>query len=242
MMSQRTGVRMASLAVVMGLAVGCTRTFRGAATQPNPLGEPLETLRVSEEILIITGDKDLVYPTAHWLPGGEVQGERRYPLQNRARFMVVSRDRLRFHVQIEHKWKEWADVRTWKATLTDDRGRRYLPEEVDLIADNHVVFMWDYERRSAQRDRYGDIMYIRNDGWKRRNPLASMSLFRGIADIAFYSRDIFTPDVRSLTLTLDRGSMRYQFTWWFDDAAGRRLPVVRIPIDRGHEPGRPGAK
>ncbi len=212
------------------VAVGCSRTFKGAATQPNPLGQPLETLRMSEEILIITGDKDLTYPAVKRLPGGDVQVQSRYPLHNKARFMVISRDRLRFHVQIEHKWKEWADLRTWDVVLIDDRGRRYIPEEVDFIADRHVAFMWDYEQRSTRRNRFGDIMYIRNDGWKRRNPLASMSLFRGLADFAFYSRNIFTPDIKSLTLRLSRGSMRYQFTWRFDDS------LIPRPVANGEGP------
>lgn len=217
------------------LAAACDRTFKGSATQPNPLNQPLETLRTSEEILIITGDKDLTYPGVQRHPGGDVQVDKRYPLHNKARFTVISRDRLRFHVQIEHKWKEWADVRTWKAELFDDRGRHYLPEEVDLIADKHVVFMWDYERRSAIRNRHGDIMYVNNDGWKRRNPLASMSLFRGLADISFYSRNIFTPDIKTLTLRLDRGSMTYQFTWQFDDDRGNP-PVAKQSPSAG--PGR----
>lgn len=221
---------------VAGLLVAsaCNRTFKGSATQPNPLDQPLETLRTSEEILIITGDKDLTYPGVNRVPGGDLQVNRRYPLRNKARFTVISRDRLRFHVQIEHKWKEWADIRTWNAVLIDDRGRVYRPEEVDLISDKHVVFMWDYERRSARRNRFGDIMYVRNDGWKRRNPLASMSLFRGLADIAFYSRDIFTPDIKSLTLKLDRGSLSYHFTWRFDaDSSGRSAFGNARPVPQG---------
>jgi len=206
---------------VLFVAGGCNRTFKGAATQPNPLERPLETLRTSEEILIITGDKDLTYPRVARVPGGDLQVDRRYPLHNKARFTVISRDRLRFHVQIEHKWQEWADLRTWKAVLTDDRGRKYRPEDVDLIADKHVVFMWDYERRSARRNRFGDITYVNNDGYKRRNPLGSMSLFRGQADLAFYSRDIFTPDVKSLTLKLKRGTTNFKFTWRFEDGLAK---------------------
>jgi len=223
----------------------CSRTFKGSATQPNPLSQPLETLRTSEEVLIITGDKDLTYPHNQQIPGGEVQVESRYPLHNKARFTVISRDRLRFHVQIEHKWKEFADVRTWKAVLIDDRGRRYEPETVSLIADKHVAFMWDYEQRSAVRNRFGDIVQVNNDGWRRRIPLGSMSLFRGHAAIGFYGRNIFTPDVKSITLMLDRGSIKYHFTWRFDDSMAER-PVakrrVRANERRAVQPPKPRAK
>ena len=47
---------------------------------------------------------------------------------------MVSRDRLRFHVQIEHKWQEYANVNTWNAYLIDDRGQVYVPQEVDMAS------------------------------------------------------------------------------------------------------------
>lgn len=48
----------------------------------------------------------------------------------------------------------------------------------------------------------------------------------------FYSRDIFTPGVRSMTLVLERGGVTFEYTWRFADDAvappgtGER-PVVR---------------
>ena len=78
-----------------------------------------------------------------------------YDLENRASFTVVSRDRLRFHVQIEHKWKEYADLEGWQAWIIDSRGRRYLPEQIDSRKPDLIVFMWDQEIRSVRRNAFG---------------------------------------------------------------------------------------
>lgn len=200
------------------LGASCHRTIANTVTQPNPLIEPAETLRESEEITIITGDMELNVPKNAGAAGGSIQVNQRYPLANRARFTVVSRDRLRFHVQIEHKWKEYADITTWKATIVDDTGHRYEPEDIDLISDRHIVTMWDYETRSVARNRFGDITHVFNDGHKRRQTLGSMSLFRGRGDFVFYARDIFTKKIRALTLRLERDGMTFVFTWKFTDA------------------------
>jgi hypothetical protein len=142
---------------------------------------------------------------------------RRLPLNNMASFTVVSRDRLRFHVQIEHKWREWADLSTWDAYLVDDQGHRYRPEELNGGQPTHLVSMWDYETRTAIRNHFGDIVAIPRDGYRRRQPLGSLSVFRGRGDFVFYSRDIFTPDIKRMTLVLERRSMAFSFTWTFAD-------------------------
>ena len=48
----------------LGLSVfaGCQKTWRGSAVQPNPIANPNDTLRQSEEIVIVTGDMDLNAP------------------------------------------------------------------------------------------------------------------------------------------------------------------------------------
>jgi hypothetical protein len=186
--------------------------------QPNPLAQPTETLRDSEEITIVTGDMELNVPRQ---PERSQQvapmRHNKYPLNNTASFTVVSRDRLRFHVQLEHKWQEWADVRTWEVYMIDDEGRRYLPESVEHARTKHLVSMWDREVRSVQRNMYGDIVKINEDGYKRRQTLGSLSVFRGNADFVFYQRDVFTPDMRRLKLVVRRPGQAFEFNWSFDD-------------------------
>jgi len=196
---------------------GCDRVFRGRTSQPNPLSHPNETLRISEPITIVTGDMELEVPRAPGPGSASVQHNQRLPLNNMASFTVVSRDRLRFHVQIEHKWEEWADLHNWDASIITSQGRRYEPERVEQGRPKHVVLMWDYEVRSYQPDSFGDISYVRNDGHKRRQPLGSLSLFRGRGDYVFYSRDIFTPQLEWITLVVERRGVAFAFTWKFTD-------------------------
>ncbi len=205
--------------VLGGLAAagGCSTTFQSSVTQPNPLMQPLETLRESEEIVIVTGDMELNVPRDGGNSGGSVLVDERYPLTNSARFTVVSRDRLRFHVQLEHKWQEWTDVHAWDAWLEDDQGRHYEPADIDQRSDGHIVKMWDYEQRTAVRNSFGDIVRINNDGYKRRQTLGSLNVFRGRGDLVFYHPNIFNPKIKSLTLHLKRQGTIFEFKWRFTD-------------------------
>lgn len=209
----------ACLLLIAGVAAaGCARTFDAKVVQPNPLVQPSETLRESEKATIIIGDMDLEVPEQ---PGPTrrvaLLRNHLYPLTNEASWTMVSRDRLRFHVQIEHKWQEWADVSTWEVYLIDDMGRRYLPESVEHARTKHMVSMWDREQRSVQRNMYGDITAINEDGWRSRQTLGSLSVFRGTGDFVFYQRDLFTPDMRKLKLVVRRPGQAFEFGWNFDD-------------------------
>ena len=214
-----SSLRIVVIAGALALALGgCTRVFTASVVQPNPLVKPTETLRDSERVVIITGDMELQMPRP---PEKEqrvaVARNRKYPLENAASFTVVSRDRLRFHVQLEHKWQEWADLRTWEVYMVDDQGQRYLPESVEHATTKHIVSMWDREIRTAQRNRFGDIVAINEDGWRRRQSLGSLSVFRGKADFVFYQRDLFTPRDRKLKLVVRRPGQAFEFTWNFAD-------------------------
>ncbi len=213
----------------LGMTAGCHRTFKGTAVQPNPLDQPLETLRISEPIVIVTHDIELSRPRPAGLGGATLMVREPYDLKNVASFSVVSRDRLRFHVQLEHKWKEYADLGTWQAWIVDSKGRRYLPEQIDSRKPDLIVHMWDYEVRSVRRDAgmsgdgpVGNITSVNDDGYRDRQPLGSMSLFRGRGDYVFHARDIFTPDLRWITLVVERNGVAFTFTWKFTDD-GRRL-------------------
>ena len=215
------------LVVLVGLAsAACSRTFQTTVIQPNPLVRPTETLRESEPAVIVTGDMELNAPQtpegseAHkegTTLGAEIMHKQRYPLQNKASFTMVSRDRLRFHVQLEHKWQEYADLGTWDVYLEDDQGHRYQPDSVEHAKTRLMVTMWDQEIRSVRRNMYGDIVAVNDDGWKRRQPLGSLSVFRGNADFVFYKRDLFTRDLRWVRLVVTRPGTAFKFTWSFDD-------------------------
>jgi len=58
---------------------------------------------------------------------------------------------------------------------------------------------------------------INNDGYKERTALETVDTYKGVGDLVFKSRDIFTRDVKRLTLTMKKGDVALQFTWTFSD-------------------------
>ncbi|MGE0870615.1 MAG: hypothetical protein AB7P03_18765 [Kofleriaceae bacterium] len=206
-------------------STGCSRTFSGSATQPNPLVLPTETLRKSETITIVRGDMDLESPEPPSGPTASLAHNHRYPLLNAASFTVVSRDRLRFHVQIDHKWQDWADLTSWDVSLQDDQGRRWDPDSIEHANTRIITTMWDREQRTAMcsstgRDARGNcyttVGYY-DDGWRRRQTLGSLSVFRGKADFVFHEPDLFNPQIRQLRLVVKRPGEAFEFTWRFQD-------------------------
>lgn len=221
------------IALLCGVsATACGSTFYGTTKQPNPLSAPTEVDRESAKITIVTGDMELRAPR---LPKGQQQvavyRSDRYPLLNEARFVVVSRDRLRFHVQLDHKWDEWADLRTWDIELQDDAGNHYIPE-IDRARTRLMVTMWDNEIRTAVRNGYGDVVGVQNDGWRHRVPLGSLNVYRGTADLVFFRRDIFRPDIKWLRLRISRFGQAFQFTWKFtdEDVDGLKAALPPRPV------------
>jgi hypothetical protein len=219
------------LITVLGLAAvgACTRTFEREAVQPNPLVHPTETLRTSEKITIVTGDMDLDQPDAAEYSRSSmtasVARNHHYPLFNEASFTMVSRDRLRFHVQVDHKWEEYADLKTWDVVLEDDQGHQWRPESVEHVRSHLITKMWDREQRTQICDRSGrnaggdcfNTIGFQDDGWRRRMPLGSLSVFRGNADFVFYQRDLFTTNVKWMKLTVKRSGQAFEFLWRFED-------------------------
>jgi hypothetical protein len=221
-----TAVRL--LCAVLAMA-GCTTTFAKEATQPNPIAHPTETLRTSEKITIVTGDMDLEQPEEAGYSRSSMTASQahnhRYPLLNEASFTMVSRDRLRFHVQVDHKWEDYADLKTWDVELIDDQGRHWIPESVDHARTNLITTMWDREQRTSICDHSGrnatgdcfNTIGFADDGWKRRQTLGSVSVFRGKADFSFYQRDLMNANVRWLKLVVKRSGEAFEFTWRFED-------------------------
>jgi hypothetical protein len=221
----------AGLLALVGLATasaGCGRTFRGEAVQPNPMTAPTEVSPISEKITIVTGDMELEQPYAaepSERATATIANNHRYPLINQASFTVVSRDRLRFHVQIDHKWEDWANPSTWDVHLEDDQDHSWAPDSVEGVRTRLISQFWDREQRtticsSAGRDPTGACIRtvgVAEDGWKRRQPLGTLSVFRGNADFVFYHRDLMKPDIRKFRLVVKRSTEAFVFTWRFGD-------------------------
>lgn len=221
-------VAFAGLCVALA-AGGCVRTFQRDTVQPNPLSQPLDTLHASERIVIVTSDMDLDVPNqALSNKHDESASEMHYhhwPLINAASWSMVSRDRLRFHVQVDHKWEDYTNLRKWSVVLEDDRGRRWTPESIERVHQHLLTEMWDREQRTQMCDNSGrrmggdcfNAIGFYNDGWKRRESLGSQSVWRGNADFVFYQRDLFDKDIQWLKLTIHHGTESFEYTWKFQD-------------------------
>ena len=211
----------------MVMLASCTRTFSKEAVQPNPLVHPTETLRTSQPITIVTSDMELNAPEpATGYGNSSVARFHHYPLINAASFTMVSRDRLRFHVQIDHKWDEYADLNSWEVELVDDQGHHWIPEAVEHATRRVLTRMWDREQQRAICDSLGidgkgdcinPIGHDETSGWRRRLPLGNISVYRGNADFVFYDRDLFRPTLRWIKLVLRHGGQAFEFTWHFED-------------------------
>lgn len=214
--------------IVIGVALiaagsgGCfKKTLRATTTQPNPLiAFPNKATHRSEKLYIDVKDMDL---------------PRTFKLRQSAYFNVVSKERLRFRVMLVHKWKEIADITTWKTRLEDDKGHVYFPEAKEFAYDDHVTRMWDHEIRSVVYNQFGDITQVRNDGHRRRVPLESVDVFQGAGDYVFHAKDLFNRNVKRLTLTMERSGVEYKFTWYLVDLGGDSdIAVEGIPATEVH--------
>lgn len=201
------------VSVLVSLA-SCTRTFAAKVAAPNPMALPAMSARTVPPVTIVTGDVELRMPR---LPRGANQvvpyRSDRYPLFNAAQFTVVNKDRLRFHVQLDHKWQEWADLRHWHAELIDEHGHHLAPVALERARTRLLTVMWDNEIRSPVRNAYGDVVALNNDAWLHRVPLGSLSVFRGRGDFVFVAPELFNARVRKLTLRVSRPGLAFDFTW-----------------------------
>ena len=206
--------RFARLFVLVASLGGCSRPLQATAVQPNPVLMTMEPARRPESarlwIYVGTQDMDAL----------------KIIMANSARFTVISRDRLRFHVTVEHKWEEFADVTTWEVWLEDESGRRYLPESKELNHNKNKSDFIDYERRTAHYtlgddSLHGDITHVDNDPWNQRVVLRTIDRYHGEGDYSFTGPDILDRDRRKLVLVMKRDGVEYRYVWNFADGPTR---------------------
>lgn len=128
-------------------------------------------------------------------------------LLNTAYFVLVSRDRMRFHVTLHHKWETMSDPTRWQVWIEDERGRRYYPEGID--------------RRNL---RPVTQMYSTIDDPDNRTPLLAITVWRGDGDYVFYRRNLFRREMTRMTLVMKRPGYTYRYVWSFVDAEGIEPP------------------
>ena len=156
------------------------------------------------------------------LPGTIFLGDMELPamlrLANSVYFVAVSRDRLRFHVTLLHKWEEIADPSTWRAWIEDDQGRRSAPEGVDRRGLRPVTTMVEPSRSSSA---------------STLQTLSAVTVYRGDGDYVFYRRDLLRKNLRWLMLVMVRPGYEYRYVWSFAEPDGvDRLATTRAAGSR----------
>lgn len=178
-------------------ASACTTTFSKKTTQTNPLfyaANP-DMIKESDTLQIIRGDYEL----------------ENYKLANYAKFIVISRDRINFRVEITHKWREYANPCDWKAYVKID-NKKYA-----LLCDNRntrqLTSMWDEQRRRVlARNQFGEAIII--EPYEHTpTTLTSMTVFVGSACLTVYDTDILTTKTKKIELVFEKNKARLVYTW-----------------------------
>src|SRR5689334_14560866 len=112
------------LAVVIACAAcGCRQHWSAEVTQPALSTLPARGAQTSMQLTIEARPMP---------PSIETRGLLRWVrLANTAYYVVVSRDRLRFHLTLRQTWEEMSDLRTWDAWVEDERGVHHELEQID---------------------------------------------------------------------------------------------------------------
>ena len=179
---------------------GCNTTWASNAVQPQLTLGHGDIARTSLTNEILMRDMEL---------------SRRVFLANSAYFVVVSKDRLRFHVRLVHKWKSIADPARWRVWLEDEHGNKFYPEAIDsryITRATRVEIM--------AHDYY--TVAFKVGGLEKQNsfPLLStgnrdLPVWRGDGDYTFYKRDIYKATGKKLTLVMSRLGYTFRYSWKF---------------------------
>ena len=165
---------------------GCNKAWQTETmTPPIHFGATLEA-RTSLPAVIATRDMEL----PRWVA-----------LPNSVYFVAVSRDRLRFHVTLHHKWEDMTDPTRWRVWIEDDTGHRYAPVGVDRRDVKSVTRSYTAAGSGIQ-------------------PIYQVTMFKGDGDYVFYRRNLVRRDMRYLVLVMQRPGYEYRYRWSFVDDEG----------------------
>jgi hypothetical protein len=199
-LASHRSVLAALIAVSLAWASGCNSTWRASSVQPQlTLGHgDLARTSLTNEILM-----------------RDMEISRRVFLANSVYFVVVSKDRLRFHVRLVHKWKSIADPSRWRVWLEDETGKRFYPEAIDHPSVTRATRV-----EIIPHDYY--ILAFKVGGLEKRNsyPLLTtgnknVPVWRGDGDYTFYQRDIYKATNKQITLVMSRLGYTYRYSWKF---------------------------
>jgi hypothetical protein len=196
---------------ILLLAVaGCSITTREArAIMPHPTRSP--PVGVEADQLAHTDDLPASVPL--YIYQRNYQLRRDYQLRNSARFVVVNRDRLRFHVGMVGYEDDTADTSSWTVWLEDETGRHLAPESRDVGKLNRIVVSW----RLYPYPPGGTAWCREPPCFSRLEPNQVFEVYEGTADYSFSDPGLGTAKHQLVSLVLRKGRDEYRYTWRFGD-------------------------
>jgi hypothetical protein len=165
--------RLLAVAFAVVSVAACTKTWTAEVTQPALVLRANVEARTSLPLVIAVRDMELG----------------KWAITNTAYYVVVSRDRLRFHVTLRHKWDTMADLKNWSVYVEDANGVRHYPEDESV----HIS--------PVSQLYYHGVVYSLPEPF-----------YRGVAELSVQDRDLFANSNR-LTLVLTHGSYEYRYHW-----------------------------
>ncbi len=185
---------------ILLVAVGCSRSWKAETVQPALELGSTDVARTSMPQVIALGDMQL---------------PRNMKLANSAYFVVVSKDRLRFHVSLRHRSESIANPSHWRVWIEDGEGVRIRPEGIDRLdmTTNSTAF---------QPVTAGGVHETNT------HPLRMVTTFQGDGDYVFYQSDIYERDMEELTLVMQRAGYEYRYRWQFVRDLSERAPVSTL--------------
>ncbi len=198
-----------ALSLAGSFLAGCyQKTWQSAVTQPKlVLGSDVQ--RTSYPLVIKMGDMDLPQFCRSLVLDKELKRTirvscRDMDLLNTAYFVIVSRDRMRFHVTLHHKWESMSDPTTWQVWIEDEVGTRFYPQGVDRRNVRPVTQMWGTDSGNGSLP----------------PPLYALTIWRGDGDYVFYREGLFRRDMKRLALVMRRPGYTYRYVWSFVESEG----------------------
>jgi hypothetical protein len=181
---------------VLVLLAGCATQIREAkGVQPNPVRDIGSTERIPASLplfIFVRDSTTYTDPLASTSAGRTLRQEsdidffagipRYWQLRTYAQFVVVSRDRLVFHVAIVRRDIREASTKAWTVWLEDDTGRKLKPAARENAKVDRLVLPWG---------RYWDEH--RNEYVKKRE-LPGWDAYQGRADYTFMETDLMTTE------------------------------------------------
>jgi hypothetical protein len=207
------------IAAAVVLFAGCATQIREArGVQPNPMRDlgSSEKLPMSLPLFVFVRDSTTYQdPLQSTSSARALRQEsdidysagipRYWQLRSYAQFVVVSRDRLVFHVAIVRRDSRDAVTKGWTMWLEDDTGRRHEPAARENVKLDRLLLPWS---------RYWDE---HSNNYYKKRELPGWDAYQGRADITFMESDLMSSERRRLSFVMERQGYQMRFTWTFDE-------------------------